>query len=168
MSTKVEPKEVARLPQWLFDGAALLASIALVSLAAGFGASFGTGAWYAALVKPSFNPPNWIFGPVWTTLYLMMAVAAWLIYRNRQQPGARGALMLYGLQLILNALWSALFFGAHWMGIALVEILLLDALILLCIIRFWPLSRTAAILFIPYFVWVSFAAFLNFTLWRLN
>ncbi len=157
-----------KLPGWTKEVLTLLGSVLLVFTTAAFGAIFGPGEWYAELNKPAWNPPNWIFGPVWTTLYLCMAIAAWLIYRRRYAHHADLALSVYGLQLVLNAIWTCLFFGWHRMGLAFAEILLLEALIGVCIVLFWPISRVAALLFVPYFAWVGFAAFLNFTLWRMN
>jgi tryptophan-rich sensory protein len=121
--------------------------------------------WYAALNKPAWNPPPWIFGPVWSLLYLMMAVAAWLVWRRE---GWQKALMLYFIQLTLNAAWTPIFFGAHEMGWALVEIIALWLAILLTLRSFLPISKPAAWLLAPYLAWVTFAAFLNFTLWRMN
>jgi translocator protein len=154
-------------PLVLYIGA-LLASIAIVMLAASFGGLFATGDWYKAIVKPSWNPPGWIFGPVWTFLYISMAVAAWLVWLRRGENGIYLALGIYAGQLVLNALWTAIFFGWHKMGLAFVDILLLDILIAACVFLFWPISRPAALLMVPYFLWVSFAAFLNLTLWRMN
>lgn len=125
------------------------------------------GEWYAGLVKPSWNPPNWIFGPVWTTLYAMMAVAAWLVWR-RGGPRGPSALILFGVQLFLNVAWSWLFFGLRQPGLALAEILLLWLAIGATAWVFDRISRPAALLFIPYLLWVSFAAVLNWALWRLN
>lgn len=150
------------------DALALAASIALAYGAAAFGAQFGTGEWYAALEKPFFNPPNWIFGPVWTFLYTAMAVAAWLVWRQLARHAVGLALGLYAAQLALNALWSWLFFGLHWMGLALVDILLLNAAIFATMLCFWRIHRVAGALFAPYLAWVSFAALLNFSLWWLN
>jgi benzodiazapine receptor len=150
------------------NAAMLVLSIALVMVAASMGGLFGIGDWYRALIKPTWNPPNWIFGPVWSTLYLMMAVAAWLIWMKRGTHPVGLPLGLYAVQLALNAAWTAIFFGAHRMGWAFAEIALLDALILACVVAFWPVSRPASLMMVPYFAWVSFASFLNFTLWRLN
>jgi tryptophan-rich sensory protein len=125
------------------------------------------GTWYAGLVKPPWNPPNWIFGPVWTTLYAMMAVAAWLVWRGGG-PKRFPALTLFCVQLALNVSWSWLFFGLRQPGLALAEILLLWLAIGATAWAFGRLSRPAAILFIPYLLWVGFAAVLNWTLWRLN
>ena len=124
--------------------------------------------WYAALAKPDWNPPNWIFGPVWSFLYLTMAVAAWLVWRQRGWGGAKWALLLFGIQLILNLLWSCLFFGLENPGLAFVEIIVLWAAILATTVTFWPRSKIAGLLLVPHLAWVSFAAVLNFTMWRLN
>lgn len=147
---------------------ALAVSIVLVAGAASFGALFSPGDWYAGLVKPSFNPPNWIFGPVWTALYLMMAVAAWLVWRRRAARPVTPSLAVYLAQLALNALWSWLFFGLHAMGAAFIDICLLWLFILATLVLFWRVHRWAGALLAPYLAWVGFAAVLNFALWQLN
>jgi benzodiazapine receptor len=152
----------------LKNSVALLFSIMLVSIAAGLGAGFGPGEWYASLNKPAWNPPNWLFGPVWTTLYLLMAVSSWLVWRHRGAQAVYGALALYGTQLLLNAIWTPLFFGAKMMGLAFVEILILEGFILATIAAFYRVRPLYGLLLIPYACWVGFASFLNFTLWRLN
>jgi tryptophan-rich sensory protein len=130
---------------------------------------FGTpGDWYASLQKPSWNPPSWIFGPVWTLLYLMMAVAAWHVWCRGGWCAQRHALTLYCVQLALNAAWTPIFFGLHRPGLAFAEILLLLAAIVATTIAFARVSRTAGWLFVPYLAWASFASCLNFALWRLN
>ncbi len=121
--------------------------------------------WYAALRKPSFNPPNWMFGPVWTALYLMMAIAAWLVWRR---AGWDAALTLFFAQLALNVVWSGLFFGMRSPGAAFAEIVLLWFAILLTTLAFAAVSTAAAALMLPYLAWVAFAAVLNFSIWRLN
>jgi tryptophan-rich sensory protein len=124
--------------------------------------------WYAALNKPSFNPPNWIFGPVWTILYTLMAIAAWLVWRT---PGSRrrtAALWLFAIQLVLNFLWTPVFFHFHAIAAALAIIVLLWLAILVTTMRFWPLSRSAGWMMLPYLAWVGFAAALNFEMLRLN
>ena len=126
------------------------------------------GDWYATLKEPSWNPPGWIFGPVWTTLYAMMAVAAWLTWRQGGWIQQRRALRLFLVQLALNALWTPVFFGLHRPGVAFAEIVLLWLAIAWTIAAFWQVHRAAAGLLVPYLAWVSFAAVLNFTLWRLN
>jgi len=121
--------------------------------------------WYAGLAKPSWPPPSWIFGPVWTALYFSMAVAAWLVWRK---GNAWGPLALFAVQLVFNAAWSWLFFGLHSPGIAFVDILLLWIAIAATTMVFWRRSLVAGLLLGPYLTWVGFAAVLNFAIWRLN
>ena len=150
---------------------ALTACLAVCLAAGGLG-SFATAAkiptWYATLSKPSWNPPSWVFGPVWTTLYVLMAVAAWMIWMRAEQPGAGRALGWFGIQLVLNALWSFVFFGMERPGAAFVEIVALWLAIILTIAAFRAISPIAAALLLPYLAWVTFASVLNATLWRLN
>lgn len=125
--------------------------------------------WYNQLNKPSFMPPGWLFGPVWTILYILMATAAFLVWqRGFQDKKVKTALGLFLVQLILNGLWTPIFFGAQQIFIAFVVIILLWATILLTIIHFKKISLPAAILMLPYLFWVSFAAILNMSLWLLN
>lgn len=124
--------------------------------------------WYADLAKPGWTPPGWIFGPVWTVLYLMMAVAAWLVWRANSPRAVRLPLIVFGVQLTLNCLWSVLFFGLQNPAAAAVEIVLLWVSIVATLILFWFRSRWAAALLVPYLLWVSFAAVLNIAIWRLN
>jgi translocator protein len=124
--------------------------------------------WYAGLRKPAWTPPNWLFGPVWTALYLSMAVAAWLVWRGRGFGGARLALALFAAQLALNGLWSVLFFGLHRTGLAFAEILLLWSAILATTLAFRQVNTAAAALMLPYLAWVSYAAALNFAIWRMS
>ena len=138
----------------------------LLAFAAGFiGSRFLPGAWYAQLVKPPFKPPNWIFTPVWTALYAIMAVAAWRVWQRR---GADLAIRLWLVQLVLNAAWSWLFFGRHNLGGALVEIVALLALVVATTVAFWRRDRLAGGLMLPYAAWVAFATVLNASLWYLN
>jgi translocator protein len=123
------------------------------------------GSWYASLIKPDWNTPSWIFGPVWTLLYLLMAVAAWLVWK---QVGWRWPLRFYLVQLALNAAWTPIFFGAHQIGWAFVEIIALWIAILVTMLAFFRVRKAAGWMLTPYLAWVTFAAFLNFTLWRLN
>lgn len=141
---------------------AFIALVALVALAAG---QFMPGPWYAGLAKPSWMPPNWLFGPVWGVLYLMIAVAGWLVWRTQ---GAGAALGLWGAQLALNGLWSPVMFGAHSIGLALAVIVAMWLVIAAFIAVSWRPVRWAALLFLPYFAWVSYATALNFAIWRLN
>ncbi|MBC8127765.1 MAG: tryptophan-rich sensory protein [Gloeobacteraceae cyanobacterium ES-bin-144] len=124
--------------------------------------------WYAALNKPSWNPPSWLFGPAWTLLYILMAVAAWLVWKEGGWKKQGTALGLFLLQWALNALWTPLFFGLHRPDLALLDIALLWASIIATLIAFLRVKRAAGLLLIPYLVWVTFAAFLNFTIWRMN
>ncbi len=149
-----------------------LAVSLVLCLAAGGLGSFATAAkiptWYATVVKPTWNPPNWVFAPVWTTLYILMAVAAWMVWTRREQLGARLALALFGVQLALNTLWSFLFFGMENPGAAMAEIVLLWLAIAATILTFRRISMPAAWLLAPYLAWVSFASCLNFAIWQLN
>ena len=125
--------------------------------------------WYPTLAKPAWNPPAWVFGPVWTALYVMMAVAAWLVWRRGPDaPAVRAALVLFFVQLALNGLWSPLFFGLRAPGLAALDIAALWAMIALTTTAFFRQSRAAGLLMLPYLAWASFAAVLNFTIWRMN
>jgi tryptophan-rich sensory protein len=139
-------------------------------VAAGLGSLFtmvSLGTWYGGLVKPSWNPPNGVFGPVWTVLYATMAVAGWLVWR-RGGLASWLALRWFAVQLVLNVGWSAVFFGLQMPGLAVLEIVVLWLAIVATLITSWRVSRLAGILFVPYLLWVSFAAVLNFAIWRLN
>ena len=124
--------------------------------------------WYADLAKPAWTPPDRVFGPVWTALYLTMAFSAWLVWRQAGFAGARLPLALFAIQLVLNSLWSVLFFGLQSPGAAAVEIILLWAAILATLLAFWKRSNLAGALLVPYLAWVSFAALLNVAIWRMN
>lgn len=153
------------------DGAALAASILLCFAAAGIGAAFtsmSVGTWYQELAKPAWTPPDWVFGPVWTALYLGMAVAAWLVWRRNGFAGARGPLFLFAIQLALNAAWSGLFFGLRSPALAFAEILLLLAAVAATVLAFMRRSRVAGMLLISYLLWGTFATVLNLAIWRLN
>ena len=150
-----------------------LAACVVACLAAGFAGSFFTRAsvstWFRELRKPAFNPPDWLFGPVWTALYIMMGVALFLVIREGfKTPGIRAAFAVFVIQLVLNITWSALFFGLKSPGAAFAEIVVLWAAIAATIALFKPISTAAAVLLIPYILWVTFAAALNFAIWRLN
>lgn len=124
--------------------------------------------WYASLQKPVFNPPNWIFGPVWTILYLLMGVALYLVWKKPISKGRNTAIAIFIIQLILNFFWSIIFFKYHLIGWAFIEILLMWALILFCILLFWKHSKLASFMLIPYLFWVSFATILNAAIFQLN
>ena len=136
--------------------------------AASTGAFFQPGAWYAGLAKPAWVPPNWLFPVAWTALYLMIAVAGWLVWREAGFAGAPLALGLWALQLVLNAAWSWIFFGLKRMDWALAELAALWAAILATVLAFAPVSAAAAWLMAPYLAWVSFAGVLNLAMLRLN
>jgi len=146
-----------------------LAAWVLVSLSAGLvGSQFTPGEWYDGLEKPSWNPPSWVFGPVWTALYILMGVAAWMVWRERGFGGSSPALYVFLAQLVLNGLWSYLFFGANSPMWAFFEILVLEALIIVTMVLFWRIRMAAGVLLLPYALWVAFASVLNLTLWRMN
>lgn len=153
-------------PSKMRNGLALVGFIIVTFCAPALSIGVGMpGAWYASLIKPTWNPPSWLFGPAWTLLYTLMAVAAWLVWKR---AGFSRPLVLYFVQLALNAVWTPLFFGAHAMGWALVEIVALWIAILLTLLSFRRVNLTAGWLLVPYLAWVTFATALNFTLWRLN
>ena len=137
-------------------------------LAAAMGAFFRPGEWYERLKKPSWRPPNRLFAPVWTVLYVMIAVSGWLVWREVGFAGAVLPLAVYALQLLLNAAWTPLFFGLHRPDFALVDIVLVWLAIVATIVLFLPIHLAAALLLIPYLAWVTFATALNFAIWRLN
>lgn len=150
----------------------LIAAIAVSELAGIIGSFFTVAAiptWYAGLRKASLNPPPWIFAPVWTTLYLLMGIAAYLVWsKGLGTEGVKSALIIFAIQLILNTLWSIIFFGLHNPAAALFEIVILWLAILLTIIFFYKVSPLASYLLLPYLAWVSFASYLNFAVWGLN
>lgn len=154
------------------DIPALLIALAIPQLAGGIGSVFTASkipGWYASLVRSPLNPPGWVFGPVWTTLFVLMGIAAFLVYQKGwHKKNVQRALEVFGLQLILNTLWSILFFGLQNPFAALIEIFILWLAILWTIVAFYKVSRTAAYLLIPYIVWVSFASFLNGSIVWLN
>ena len=137
----------------------------LVAVAAAIGGMATPDAWFATLQKPSFNPPGWIFGPAWTLLYILMAIAAWRVYRM-DGPGL--AMGLWLVQLIVNAAWSPLFFGMHRPDLALLDIIVLDILVIATTAVFWRKDRVAGWLMLPYLGWIAFATILNVAIWQLN
>jgi len=150
----------------------LVVSIVVCQLAGGLGAIFTTPAiptWYASLNKPSFNPPNTVFFPVWTTLYTLMGIAAFLVWRKGLgERRVRVALGIFVIQLVLNTAWSIIFFGLYSLFGAVIAIVFLWIAILINIVTFWRISRVAGALLIPYILWVSFAGILNISVWMLN
>jgi tryptophan-rich sensory protein len=160
-----------RAPGRARDALGLAAFVALCFGAAALGGlvtAQSVTSWYPTLNKPAFTPPDWVFGPAWTLLYLMIALAGWRVWRARWPAGARTAMIWYAVQLILNVAWSFIFFGARSIGFALVEIVVLLTAIVVSVVMFWRIDRLAGLLLVPYAAWVSFASVLNFALWRLN
>ncbi len=148
-----------------------IASIVICQLAGIIGAFFTTpsiSGWYADLNKPFFNPPSWLFGPVWTLLYLLMGISLYLVWSQKNQAGKKLALTFFAIQLGLNSFWSIIFFGLHLPLVAFLEILVLLFFIVLTIIKFFPISKISAYLLIPYLLWVSFASILNLYIAKLN
>ena len=140
----------------------------LVSAAGGMVTATSVDTWYQALAKPSFNPPDWVFAPVWTTLYFLMGVSGWRVWRRSALRATRGALALFGLQLFLNFAWSVLFFGFQRIDLALIDIAILFVAIVANMIVFWRIERLATLLLVPYAAWVVFAIVLNVSIWLLN
>jgi translocator protein len=149
-------------------GLAAWAAITFAAAAIGAVGSSSASGFYADLMRPSWAPPGWLFAPVWTSLYALMAVSAWLVWRARGFDGARIALSLFLVQLAANALWSWLFFAWRQGGLAFAEVLLLWCLIVATVAAFWRVSRTAAVLLLPYLAWVTYASVLTFEVWRRN
>ncbi len=168
MKKIMQQKKAQKTREWI----PLLACIALAQSAGALGSLFTANAvtrWYPLINKPDITPPSWIFGPVWITLYTLMGCAAFIVWKKAKATRAgKIALGIFGLQLILNALWSLLFFGVKNIPLALGEIILLWLAIVATILAFARISRTAAWLLIPYLLWVSFATYLNYAFWTLN
>ena len=160
MTKMSKQKQITRLLGWLI--------VSFAASAIGAIASIQAKTFYGQLVQPSWAPPGSVFGPVWSLLYGLMAIAAWLVWRNGGFRNNRIALTLFLVQLALNALWSWLFFAWHFGAFAFVDILVLLALIAATIIFFWRVRPLAGMLLVPYLCWVSFAAFLNYSVWQLN
>ena len=140
-----------------------------VGAISGFFTATGVESWYQTINKPSWNPPGWIFAPVWTTLYIMMGVALFLVWKSDSSDILKKtAITLFAIQLVLNFFWSFIFFDQHQIGWALVEIIVMWIFILLTIFAFGNVSKLAAWLLVPYISWVSFATILNYTIWKLN
>ncbi len=143
----------------------LVPFILAVALMSATGAYFRPGSWYLALAKPWWTPPGWLFGPAWLVLYVLIAIAGWLVW---ERGGWSAALAVWCVQLGFNAAWSWLMFGQHQIGGAMLDVAALWLAIAAFIVLAWPLSQTASLLFLPYLAWVTFAGALNFTIWRLN
>jgi benzodiazapine receptor len=158
-----------RAPGGLVSAIASIAIALAVGAIGGLATASSVATWYVGLNKPAFNPPNAVFGPVWTILYVVMALAAWRVWRAEPAAGGRRrALTLYAVQLVLNLAWSLIFFGLRQPALALAEIVLLLAAVLATAAAFWRTDRAAGLMLIPYAAWVTFASALNFAIWRLN
>jgi tryptophan-rich sensory protein len=156
------------MPDWISpDIISFAIFVGLVIAAAAFGGQWGAGPWYDALSKPSWTPPNWAFPIAWTVIYLMIAIAGWLIW-DRPHPSSGPLLALWGAQLILNAIWSYIFFGRKEIGIALADIAGLWITIAAFTVLAWEVDYRAALLFLPYLIWVTYAGALNAAIWRRN
>ncbi|HRE38766.1 MAG TPA: tryptophan-rich sensory protein [Chitinophagaceae bacterium] len=153
----------------IVKGIVAIAIPLLVGGASGFFTITGVDSWYQTINKPSWNPPNWVFGPVWTTLYIMMGIALFLVWKeDTSEELKKIAIALFSVQLILNFFWSFIFFNLQQPGWALVEIIAMWFFILLTIFAFVQVNKTAAWLLVPYISWVSFATILNYSIWQLN
>lgn len=153
-----------------FFGFILWAALVFVAALTGTIASMNADSFYAELIRPSWAPPSWLFGPMWTTLYCLMAVSVWLVWREGRRTGARttGALVVFVVQLALNALWSWLFFAWRLGAWAFAEVAVLWVLILVTLVMFWRVKRLAGILLIPYIAWVTLATALTYSVWQAN
>ncbi|MGE2736152.1 TspO/MBR family protein [Mycolicibacterium vaccae] len=149
---------------------ALAVSVAVVAAASLLGGLAGSSSAedYGRLQQPGFAPPSWVFGPTWSLLYGLMAVAAWLVWRTGPSAETRRALTLYAVQLALNAAWTPLFFGLGWRGVAFFELSILLVVLVVTVVLFWQRSRPAGMLLLPYLAWSAFALCLNFAVWQLN
>ncbi len=154
------------------DTVALIIAIAVCEIAGAIGGLFtamSVTTWYRTLAKPTLTPPDWLFAPVWTALYALMGVAAWLVWRSEaEREAVKLALVVFGAQLVLNIMWSAVFFGLQTPALAFAEIVVLWAAVLAATAEFFRISRAAGVLMLPYLLWVTFAAVLNFEIARLN
>lgn len=160
MAPLTKPKQIVGLVGWII--------LSFVAAAVGGAASIKAGMLYAQLLRPDWAPHASIFGPVWTVLYALMGISAWLVWRVGGFRAAKSALTLFLMQLALNALWSWLFFGWHRGALAFVDILLLWVLIVATLIAFWQIRPLAGAMLVPYLLWVSFACALNYSVWQLN
>jgi tryptophan-rich sensory protein len=152
------------------DWMKLILSLVIPQVVAGLSGYFtitGIGSWYRQINKPSWNPPDWVFGPVWTTLYIMMGIALYLVWKS-ELKNKKNAITQWSIQLLFNFFWSIIFFNLHQPGWAFAELVLLWVFILLTIVAFSKISKVAAWLLVPYIAWVTFAGILNYTIWQLN
>jgi len=154
-------------PIWFALGSFIAVCFTVAAIGGAITAT-SVGTWYQTLNKPAFTPPDGVFAPVWNTLYMMMALAGFLVWRAAQDEVRRTALTYFAIQLVLNLLWSVIFFGAKKIGLAFIEILALWVAVLLTTIQFWRIDIRAGLLFLPYLFWTAYAAVLNGAIWQLN
>ena len=152
----------------LYDISGLVFWIVLTFSVAAFASLFEPAEWYTQIAKPTWTPPGWLFGPVWGILYLAMSISAWLIWRLRSRRAVSLPLGFYLMQLAVNGLWSWMFFGRQWVGLALINLIFLVILVAITAALFLRVRKTAGLMLLPYLLWVSFAAVLNFQIWRIN
>lgn len=160
MAALTKQRQIAGLAGWLL--------VVFVAAATGAAASVQAAPFYGRLIRPGWAPPPSLFGPVWTVLYALMGIAAWVVWRVGGFPAAKSALTLFIVQLALNALWSWLFFGWHRGALAFADIVVLWVLIIVTVTSFWRIKPMAGVLLVPYLLWVSFASALNYSVWQLN
>jgi len=153
--------------RWLILSGFLLATLTVGAIG-GIATASSVTTWYPTLIKPSWNPPSWVFGPVWTTLYVMIAFVGWRIWKLRPDPVATTTMRLFWIQLLLNAAWSPAFFALQRPGLALVDLTFLWLALVWIQIRLARSDLVSALLWLPYLFWVTFAGFLNLAIWRLN
>lgn len=149
----------------------LVVSVVIANLAGILGSIFtvnSINSWYLFLNKPFFSPPNWLFGPVWVVLYTLMGIAAWLVWEKTKSESNKKALIIYGIQLFLNFLWTLIFFGLKNPALAFLEILVLLAFIIYTTVLFFKIDKRAGWIMVPYILWISFASMLNLAIWALN
>ena len=152
----------------LFDLLGLALWVVLTFSVAALASQFEPGEWYSYIAKPTWTPPGWLFGPVWGMLYLAMSISAWLVWRQRSRRAVSLPLGFFLMQLAVNGLWSWLFFGRQWVGLALIDLIVLVSLVAITAAMFLRVRKTAGLMLLPYLLWVSFAAALNFQIWRMN
>ena len=152
----------------LFDLLGLAFWVVLTFSVAALASQFEPSEWYRHIAKPAWTPPGWLFGPVWGLLYLSMSISAWLVWRQRVNTGVALALGFYLLQLAVNGLWSWMFFGLQRIGLALTDLIMLVILVAITVAMFLRVRKAAGLMLLPYLLWVSFAAALNFQIWRMN
>ena len=165
------PEPTRHRPRLSHDVLGLIAFVVLCLVVSGIGGAItatSVDTWYQGLWKPPFNPPDWVFAPVWTTLYVLMGIAGWRVWRLGRFEANRKALVVFAAQLGLNIAWSLLFFGLQRIDLALVEIIILLFAIIATAIMFWRIDRLAGVLFLPYVLWVAYASVLNVSLWLRN